>query len=196
MSKSVKKVLVFGLLLGAFVTTLQAQSTACKNNAVNQCASQCGVVGECIFGCQIGGVNNADVCNESCTGLGAACLNSCFKVVNQIATCAYVTGDITVNWGALVYNRATQVWEQTVRITNTNTTATMYNVAYVLDSLVSGWTLTNGNGVTSQLAPSGSPFKNCGSLAPGATTIVTLTFSRTGTPSFGYLPRVVTSSAR
>ena len=196
MSKGIKKVLLFGLLVGALVTTLQGQSVACKNNAVNQCTAQCGVIGECIFGCEIGGVNNTDVCNQSCTGLGDACINSCFKVVNQIANCAYVTGDIRVNGGAIVYNRAAQLWQQTIFITNTNATVTMDNVGYILDSLVSGWTLTNGDGVTSQLPPSGSPFKNCGSLAPGATTSVTLTFSRTGTPSFGYIPRVVTSSSR
>jgi hypothetical protein len=204
---------MFSLLLGAFAVALPGQSTSCKQNAVNQCTATCADIGECIFGCEVGSISSADTCSARCSTLGSLCLDSCLRVTNQIANCAYVTGEITVNCGTLVYNRATQVWQQTVRITNTSTADTMDFVGFVLDSLVAGWTLTNGDGVTAVLAPAGSPYKNLGSpvisnspstgpggdaasLAPGASTTVTLTFTRTGTPSFGYIPRVVTSQAR
>jgi len=213
MSQIIDRVLMSGLLLGAVAAALSGQSSTCQHDAVIQCNAQCSDIGECIFGCEIGGIGNSDVCAESCSTLGDTCLNSCLKVINQIANCPYVTGDITVSCGTLVYNRAAQVWQQTVRITNTSTTTTMNYVGYVLDSLVAGWTLTNGDGVTSALAPVGSPYKNLappassapplspaglnsGSLAPGAVATLTMTFTRTGTTSFGYIPRVVTSVSR
>ena len=211
MSKTINKVLVFSLLLGALAVTLPGQSVSCQQNAVNQCNATCSDIGECIFGCEVGALNSRS-CSDRCSTLGSLCLDSCLRVVNQIANCAYVSGEITVNCGTLVLNRATQTWQQTVRITNTSAGDTMNFVGFVLDSLVAGWTLTNGNGTTSELVPAGSPYINLGppisnppstlpggtaaSLAPGASTTITLTFTRTGTPAFGYIPRVVTSASR
>jgi hypothetical protein len=118
------------------------------------------------------------------------------RTVEAIANCAYVTGEITVNRGTIVLNRVTGVWQQTVRVTNTSSTDTLVNIGYVLDSLASGWTLVNGDGVTSQLAPLGSPYKNVASLGPGQSTTITLQFNRTGTLSFGYITRVLTGVSR
>jgi len=89
-SKTLSYLLYFGLLIGATAT---AQSPTCsssvKNAAVNQCVSQCADIGECIFGCEIGGINNVDTCSSSCTGLGTPCLNACLSTVNAItAGCA------------------------------------------------------------------------------------------------------------
>jgi hypothetical protein len=136
-------------------------------------------------------------------------MDSCIATVRQISNCSYVTGDITVNCGTLVYNRATSQWTQTVRVTNTNSTAPMYDAVFILDSLISGWTLTNGDGVTSSFPPAGSPYKlactvqpnpNGGDpacqLAPNTSMNLTLVFTRNGTPAFGYMPRVITSSVR
>ena len=66
---------------------------------MNQCTASCADIGECIFGCEIGGINNASTCVTSCTGLGTPCLNSCLMVVNQISSCTYVSMSYAVNLG-------------------------------------------------------------------------------------------------
>jgi hypothetical protein len=69
----------------------------CKNNAVNACTMQCADIGECIFGCEIGGINNINTCSSSCTGLGTPCLNSCIQTVNAINICLAPTIGGTVS---------------------------------------------------------------------------------------------------
>jgi hypothetical protein len=168
-----------------------------KNACVNICTAACADIGECIFGCEIGGINNIDTCASSCTGLGTPCLNSCLATVQCISLgCgANVTSDVALNLGAPVLNRATGVWQQTVKITNT-CGDTLSSIALVLDTLAAGWTVTNSDGTTTALQPSGSPYKNFGDLAVNATATITLQFTRTGTPAFTYSPRVVSGPNR
>ena len=107
-----------------------------------------------------------------------------------------VTPLTTITRGIILFNRQTQVWSQTVTVTN-NTGLAFSNVGYVLDSLNAGWTLTNGNGsTTAAMPPAGSPYKDIGGIGPGATASFALTFSRVGTPAFAYTPRVLDGPTR
>lgn len=81
------KVALICLLLIAELGSAQI-TASCQKNAINQCVSQCGFIGECIFGCEIGGDNSASVCNEACDQLGDACLGSCLQVVHALALCS------------------------------------------------------------------------------------------------------------
>jgi hypothetical protein len=191
--------LVFGglLLLGASTTSL-AQTQTCIDNAVIACFDGCNDplnFQECLVGCAIGASSSLQYCSEQCFN-NPTCLSNCEKSVRSIANCAYVSGDLTALCGTVVLNRATGFWQQTVRVTNTNTSVAMNNVAFVLDSLASGWTLLNGDGVTADMPPAGNSYKNLGSLAPGASVTVTLQFKRTGTLTFGYITRVLTGLHR
>ncbi|SEG42374.1 hypothetical protein SAMN05421819_2853 [Bryocella elongata] len=67
---------------------LQTSLNDCKNNAVNKCTAGCADIGECIFGCEIGGISSVSTCNSSCNGLGTPCVNSCLSTVNDIITCS------------------------------------------------------------------------------------------------------------
>ena len=107
---------------------------------------------------------------------------------------ANVTGQFTISNFAVGFNRVTMKWSQTVTITNNG--SALSNVAYVLDNLNAGWTLTNGDGTTSATSPSGSPYKIIGALGAGASTTFQLQFNRVGTPSFSYTPRVLDGTLR
>jgi len=194
---NVTSALVIGLLFGASVTSL-AQSQTCVDNAVIACFDGCNGsmnFSECIIGCATGANASLANCRDQCFD-DLTCLSKCEQSVRAIANCAFVSGDLKAQCGAIVLNRATGFWQQTVRVTNASTADSMNSVAFVLDSLASGWSLLNGDGVTVDLPPTGSPFKNLGTLAPGASTTVTLQFKRTGTATFGYITRVVTGMTR
>ena len=98
-------VLAFGGLAGAPSVYAQTPprpvlngipSSLCQQSAVGRCDAECGDDGPCKFGCQIGGINNADTCTSSCTGLGAPCLTACFGAVEAITLCAFPTVGGTV----------------------------------------------------------------------------------------------------
>jgi hypothetical protein len=82
---AVRSIFVLAVLLGASVTA--HGQLGCKQDAVNQCTRDCGESGQCIFGCEIGQVNDADRCGIDCNGLGDLCLNSCLRVVEAIKSC-------------------------------------------------------------------------------------------------------------
>jgi hypothetical protein len=204
MSKSTRTVRNFILIPALFAMAISGQQgQTCdpqiQQAAVNQCTAGCADIGECIFGCEIGGIGQTDICNQSCEGLGDACLNSCNSVVTQITSqctgTSNVTASVSLKLGTVVLNRATGIWQQTVVVSNT-TNAAMNGLGYILDSLNPGWTLTNGDGVTTQLPPTSSSYKNFGPLGPNSAATVTLQFTRTGTPAFTYSPRVLSGSAR
>lgn len=203
-----KFLIALALTTGTFVQMLSAQAAACvtpdvengicsnnvKNSCVSSCTQECADVGVCIFGCEIGGINNEDTCSSSCSGLGESCLNSCFSTVRCIhmGCRTNVTSDVSLNLGAVGLNRATGKWQQTIRITNISGKA-LTNLGFALDELAAGWTVTNNDGVTSDC---GSGYKNFGDLADGATATVTIQLSRVGTPLYTYSPRVITGPTR
>lgn len=209
MSKIRNFIIVFLLQLSLCSTLLPAQSSCrapitngicsntVKNTCVASCSAGCADVGQCIFGCEIGGINNVDTCASSCSGLGDSCLNSCLATVGCISSgCgANVTSDVAITLGTPVLNRATGVWQQTVKITNT-CGETLTGLALVLDALATGWAVKNSDGTTSTMQPAGSSYKNFGDLTVNTTATITLQFTRTGTPAFTYSPRVVSGPNR
>ncbi len=74
------------------------------------------------------------------------------------------------------------MWQQTVQIANRSCDR-VENLALGLDSLASGWTLTNGN-------TGAFPNKGFGALDSLGKVTVTLQFDRVGTPALTYNPFV------
>ena len=105
-----------------------------------------------------------------------------------------VTAQFTISNFAVAFNRVTGKWTQNVSMTNNG--SALNNVAYVLDNLIAGWTLTNGDGNTVATTPSGSPYKIIGAVGAGGTVTFQLQFNRTGTPAFGYTARVLEGTPR
>ena len=103
---------------------------------------------------------------------------------------------LSVTRGGFIYNRGTKIYSQTVTITNSGSSIVTGPISLVLDGLVNG-TLTNATGTTdSSSPPSGSPYINLtvGSLAPGASAMVTLLFSDSGNASISYTTRTITGA--
>ncbi len=160
-------------------------SNVIKNSCVSACTARCADIGECIFGCEIGGINNVDTCSSSCTGLGAACLDSCLQTVDCINIgCGDVTPAFKINRGTVVYNRSLGLWQQTVVLTNTSC-RNLGNLLYRVDALAPGWTLQNADGVTGL----GVGYKTLPFLSSLASTTLTLQFTRAGTTPLTYVPR-------
>ena len=107
---------------------------------------------------------------------------------------ADVTGQFSVSNNVPSFNRATGKWTQAVTVTNNGAAAT--SVAFVLDNLAAGWTLTNGDGFTIATTPAGSGYKVVGAVGAGASASFQLQFSRVGTPAFSYTPRVLDGTPR
>lgn len=185
--------LAAALLVTAGAPTASAQIASCIDNAVINCFDGCNNplnFQDCIIGCAIGSNNDPRNCHEKCPET-PVCEANCNKTSQQVANCAYVTGTLTSVCGALALNRATGVYQQVVKITNTSSTLTLDKISFVVDSLAPGWSLTNGTGMTAFLVPIGSPYKDLGTLAPGETKNLVLEFKRTGSAGFGYITRVV-----
>ncbi|HEY3835752.1 MAG TPA: hypothetical protein VGL72_04245, partial [Bryobacteraceae bacterium] len=118
--------------------------SACKDTAINACFGICSDplnFSECVLGCGVANASNLQQCSTSCF-TDPNCLGSCRTTVSITSTCAYTGGKIVTSPGALVLNRATQAWIQTVRVMNVSKTETMQSPSFVLDSLAAGWTLT------------------------------------------------------
>ncbi len=160
-------------------------SNAVKNACVSVCTVRCGDNGQCIFGCEIGGINNLDTCSSSCTGLGSPCLDSCFQTVACVSRgCADATQSLNINRGTVVYNRSLGLWQQNVVLTN-KSCRNLGNLAYHLDALAPGWTLRNADGVSVL----GVAYKTIPFLSSLASATFTLQFSRAGTAPLTYVPR-------
>jgi hypothetical protein len=100
-----------------------------------------------------------------------------------------VTTQISVNATVVTFNRLTNLYSQTVKLTNNGSALTA--AAYVADSLPAGVAMYQPSGYTSAALPAGSPYKEAGPIAPGATVTLTVQFTRTGTPAITYTPRVM-----
>lgn len=66
-----------------------------KSKCVSDCSLRCGIVGACIFGCELGGINNLDQCRVNC-GADTVCLQGCFSTLSCIA--AGCSGGIQVKY--------------------------------------------------------------------------------------------------
>jgi hypothetical protein len=102
----------------------------------------------------------------------------------------------SVTPGHLVFDPHTRLYTQLVRVTNTGTAPAPAPLCLVLDSLSPNATLINADGVSSVLAPLGSPYLNIDAggesvLGPNESRTVRLEFAdRSGTP-ITYVPRVL-----
>lgn len=89
--------------------------------------------------------------------------------------------------GGFILNRATQIYSQTVRITNTGGSSLSGPLHLVLENLSTGVTLFNKSGDT----PAGKPYRTVNvTLAPGQFTTVTLQFQNPANGSITYSPKV------
>ncbi len=190
------------LLLGA-AAPVGAQddngNQACIDNAVIACFDGCNDPNnfqECIIGCATGANASPQNCHDQCYN-DALCLNKCLQAVETIRACVGVTQKVDVVRSAVVLNRATGVWQQSIKITNNTALETLRDLLLVVDELKTGWTLANADGTTQRLLPNGRPFKGVADrLAPGASVTLVLQFARTGTPTFSYTPLVYTTTVR
>lgn len=86
----------------------------------------------------------------------------------------------------LFFNRVTNVYSGTLRITNTGAGAIAAPLQVLFSNLASGWTLVNRTGTEA-----GSPYITVqGTLAPGQTISVPLQFSSTGVSALSYVPKL------
>lgn len=90
-------------------------------------------------------------------------------------------------------NRRTNRVVQTVTLTNTGSSAVMGPVYLALGDLSANTTLSNASGMTSHVAPMGSPYVVASntSIAPGAFVTVVLEFTPPSSGSVTYTPRAV-----
>jgi 2',3'-cyclic-nucleotide 2'-phosphodiesterase (5'-nucleotidase family) len=97
-----------------------------------------------------------------------------------------VTPQVKFQTSAMTYNRATRVYSGTLTVTNTGTTALTGNVQLRLNSLTSGVSLTNADGVVN-----GVPYLNLATpLNPGQSMNYTLKFTNSGTTLITFTPAI------
>lgn len=103
---------------------------------------------------------------------------------------ANVSAQMAITRGGLRFNAATQRFLQTITIRNNGAAVT--SAAFVLDSLSPNASLPEQGGRTPCGAPSGaSPYLNLGTLNPGQTVNLNLSFANPGNQSINYTTRVL-----
>jgi Bacterial Ig domain len=107
-----------------------------------------------------------------------------------------VTSKLKIVVGKATLNSTTKHYSQVVTITNTGTTAVAGPLVLVLDTLSKGATLNNKTGVTTTVAPLGSPYiaLNLGTattLAAGKSVMVTLDFLDPTNAAISFKSRVL-----
>ncbi len=107
------------------------------------------------------------------------------------ATPADVTAQVSITRGGFRLNQATGRYVQEVTLTNTSGAAIAGPVSLVLDGLGAGVTLFGQSGVTTALAPLGSPYINVNTLNPGAPVNLVLEFTNPGNAAIQYSARVL-----
>jgi len=112
--------------------------------------------------------------------------------VSVIQTLFDVSNQISITRNVFQIQRSTGAYLQVLTLTNTGNTTINGPISVILNSLTNA-TLNNATGTTSSLLPSGRPYINASvtSLAPGASTKITLSFNKTGSGSITYSTQVV-----
>ncbi len=97
-----------------------------------------------------------------------------------------VTAQVQITRGGLLFNRALNLFTQTVTVKNIGAGALSGPVSVAVTALPAGVTLANAAGTT----PDGKPYivMTSGALAAGASVSQTFRFSRTGTQSITWTP--------
>lgn len=112
----------------------------------------------------------------------------------------YVPVGVSVARGGFVFNRRIQRFVQQVTLTNNGTIPVATPLALAIDHLSANVSLANVTGMTTVLAPAGSPYVSVSVgpdqlLTPGESVSVTLEFSNPGLAGISYDARVVAGSA-
>jgi hypothetical protein len=116
----------------------------------------------------------------------------------QASTCAAnVSAQVTIKRGGFAYNAGTQLFVQTLTLTNSGASAITAPIYVVLDTLSSNASLANGSGTTSCHPPT-SPYITAvasdGSLAAGQSATVQLQFANPSKAGITYNTRVLAGS--
>lgn len=86
---------------------------------------------------------------------------------------------VSVDPSSLTYNTNSQLWEQTISVSNPTNIPILGPVSFVFDTLNKGFTIENASGTTSCTYPSGSPYVNISSagIPPQGVVNTTLYFA-------------------
>jgi hypothetical protein len=114
----------------------------------------------------------------------------------QFQCASDVSNSVSITRSGYVFNFGTQLFSQTVTITNSSGATINGPISLVLDNLSGNATLANQVSVTSCAAPLGSPYivTGAGGLAPGANTSVVLQFSDPSKATTTYNTRVLSGA--
>jgi hypothetical protein len=112
----------------------------------------------------------------------------------QVTGAPVVTGQFTLNFGLITYNRGSGIYSQLIAMTNNG--ASLSAVALVADNLATGVTMVSPSGFTSVAAPAGSPYKEAGPIANGTTVNLVVQYTRNGTQAITFTPRLLGPGAR
>ncbi|MBL0720173.1 hypothetical protein JI742_09755 [Piscinibacter sp. Jin2] len=174
-------------------------SQFCLDSSVIACFDECNDPNnfqECIIGCATGANLNPQNCLDQCFN-DPVCLDRCQFTIRTTRSCGGPSDKLRVTAGTPTYNRTARIWQQTVRVTNKTLAEDVDQIAIVVTGAANGWTLSNADGNTSVISPSGNPFKNVpGVLAPGASVQVRLTYSRSGNLPLVLVPKAYASIFR
>jgi hypothetical protein len=143
------------------------------------------------------GTGSADVAQSTTTIAGK---NFTFSpgpysaVILNIKGTADASGTLSLTRSGFTLNRRTNTMVQTVTIKNTGSAAVNGPINLVLDGLSLNTSLTNANGTTANVIPTGSPYLTVSntSLAAGASTVATLQFAVPASGGITYTPRTLT----
>ena len=114
--------------------------------------------------------------------------------VDDLTAIAQTALNVTMTQSAIVFNRATGLFRQTVTVTNLG--APTAALALALDTLPPGVTLVGPSGFTAVTAPAGSPYVEMGPVGTGASVSQMLEFSRLGPVAITYTPRILGAGPR
>lgn len=196
-----RRLLAVGLLAigGGVSAPAWAGTQACIDNSVIRCFDGCtdpNNFSECYIGCATGANDNPQNCHDQCID-DQTCLTRCLQSVADIRSCKLPSPKLTLAVGTPAYNRNTRVWQQWVRVTNNTQSEPVGNIAVVLDGPPNGWNLANSTAAGGLLGDGGPYLDLTGVLLqPGASMLVQLVYSRTGTLPLGLVPRGFSSLLR
>jgi uncharacterized repeat protein (TIGR02543 family) len=135
----------------------------------------------------------------SWSGCDSTASNTCSLTMNTAkvvrATFTVIPNALTFTATALVLNRTTGRYQQSVTVANSSASA-VTNAAFVTDNLPAGVALYGATGTTSAAAPAGSPYVDIGPIAGNGIVTFTLQFTRTATQTITYNGRVLGDVAR
>jgi uncharacterized repeat protein (TIGR02543 family) len=131
----------------------------------------------------------------SWSGCDSIASNTCSLTMNTAkvvrATFTVIPNALTFTGTALVLNRTTGRYQQSVTVAN-NSAIPVTNAAFVTDNLPAGVALYGATGTTSAAAaPAGSPYVDIGPIAGNGIVTFTLQFTRTATQTITYNGRVL-----